>query len=31
MSEPLLKVDNLTVGFPSKAGVVKAVTDVSVL
>jgi oligopeptide/dipeptide ABC transporter ATP-binding protein len=29
MSEPLLKVDNLTVGFPSKAGVVRAVTDVS--
>ncbi len=29
MSGPLLKVDNLTVGFPSKAGVVRAVTDVS--
>lgn len=29
MTEPLLKVDNLTVGFPSKAGVVRAVTDVS--
>ncbi len=29
MTTPLLKVDNLTVGFPSKAGVVRAVTDVS--
>ena len=28
MAEPLLKVEGLTVGFPSKAGVVKAVTDV---
>jgi len=29
MSTPLLKVDNLTVGFPSKSGLVSAVTDVS--
>ena len=29
MDAPLLKVDNLSVGFPSKAGIVKAVTDVS--
>ena len=29
MAEPLLKVEHLTVGFPSKAGVVSAVTDVS--
>jgi oligopeptide/dipeptide ABC transporter ATP-binding protein len=29
MSGPLLKVDNLTVGFPSKSGLVRAVTDVS--
>ncbi len=29
MIEPLLKVDNLTVGFHTKSGVVKAVTDVS--
>jgi peptide/nickel transport system ATP-binding protein len=29
MSEPLLVVENLSVGFPSKAGVVNAVTEVS--
>ncbi len=29
MTEPLLKVDNLSVGFPSKTGVVQAVTDAS--
>jgi peptide/nickel transport system ATP-binding protein len=29
MSAPLLKVEHLTVGFPSKAGVVGAVTDAS--
>ena len=29
MPEPLLTVENLSVGFPSKAGVVNAVTDVS--
>jgi peptide/nickel transport system ATP-binding protein len=28
-SEPLLRVDHLEVGFPSKSGVVRAVTDVS--
>ena len=28
-SEPLLKVDHLEVGFPTKSGVVRAVTDVS--
>jgi peptide/nickel transport system ATP-binding protein len=28
-TEPLLRVDHLEVGFPSKAGVVQAVTDVS--
>ena len=28
-SEPLLRVDHLEVGFPTKAGVVRAVTDVS--
>lgn len=28
-TEPLLRVDHLEVGFPSKAGVVRAVTDVS--
>ncbi len=29
MTEPLLRVEHLAVGFPSKAGVVQAVTDVS--
>ena len=29
MTEPLLKVDNLSVGFHTKSGVVKAVTDIS--
>ncbi|MFP5488368.1 MAG: ABC transporter ATP-binding protein [Acidimicrobiia bacterium] len=29
MSEPLLTVENLSVGFPTKTGVVQAVTDVS--
>jgi peptide/nickel transport system ATP-binding protein len=29
MAEPVIKVDNLSVGFPTKSGIVQAVTDVS--